>query len=138
VTLPLTGLRGTPVRVPVCMAFDDVADGMEEDAVPVPAWVIPPIAIMATPAAAAMTMASLLGMDVSPDVGCTHGLPGTTRQKEKRRRATRTCGSRSTPRGARDSVTRRCIIATGMFPGTRLDQRAPPPVRAGPGGVSPG
>jgi hypothetical protein len=97
VTLPLTGLRGAPVRVPVCMAFGEVADGTdgtEEDTVPAPTWLIPPIAIMATPAAVAMTMASVFGMDVSPGVGCTHGLPGATRQKEKRRRAAKACGSR--------------------------------------------
>jgi hypothetical protein len=70
-----------PLRLPVCMALDDVTDGTEEDTVPAPAWVIPPIAIMAAPAAVAMTMASVLGMDVSPDVGCTHGLPGATRRR---------------------------------------------------------
>jgi hypothetical protein len=94
VRLPLTGLRGAPLRLPVCTACDDVTDGTDEDTIPTPTWVMPPIAIMATPAAAAMTMASLLGMDVSPDVGCTHDLPGTTRQKVKRRRAAKACGSR--------------------------------------------
>jgi hypothetical protein len=70
------------------MACDDVTEGTEEDTVPTPAWVIPPIAIIATPAAAAMTMASLLGMNVSPTwaapTACP-GQPGRRRNDDARR-----------------------------------------------------
>jgi len=89
VRLPLTGLRGPPLMLPVCTAFDDVTDGTEDDTVPAPACVIPPIAIMATPAAAAITMASLLGMDVSSawaaPTACP-GQPGRRRDDDATRR----------------------------------------------------